>query len=239
MSFRDLGRRNSAPPENYPRKNGDIGLSNSYHRQRERKKIPPKLQQNLNSKSSNSICGSRDIVNNGESSYHPMYNGDMYSYNPTNFTQEELQRLRVQQREEEYAISVMREREEELRDIHRKMHVVNEIYQDLGEVVDQQQNQIDAIEGQFATAAQNTKRGLNRLEKANEKSNKSSDISAGENSDNKEKCAGKYFTLDSIRRGASIAAGEISAKISAAGKMVSLCSTGSASYVHGVDFEKR
>ncbi|KAL7450879.1 hypothetical protein ACHAXS_000238 [Conticribra weissflogii] len=133
----------------------------------------------------------------------------------------------------------MREREEELRDIHRKMHVVNEIYKDLGEVVDQQQDQIDAIEDQFANAALNTERGLNQLEKANKKSNKSGDNSNGKNSDKKETCAGKYFTLDSIRRGASVAAGEISAKISAAGKMVSLCSTGSASYVHGVDFDKR
>ena len=36
----------------------------------------------------------------------------------------------------------MRQCEEELKKIHQKMHVVNEIYKDLGEVVGEQQDQI-------------------------------------------------------------------------------------------------
>lgn len=75
----------------------------------------------------------------------------------------------VQQREEEYAVRVMQQREEEMRDIRRKMHAVNEIYKDLGEVVDQQQEQIDRVEDQFGGAADATRRGLELLEKANTK----------------------------------------------------------------------
>ena len=78
----------------------------------------------------------------------------------------------VQQREEEYAIQVMQQREEEMRDIHRKMHVVNEIYKDLGEVVDGQQEHIDNVEDQFSGAAEQTRRGLEQIQKANNKGSK-------------------------------------------------------------------
>ena len=83
------------------------------------------------------------------------------------------QRL-VEQREEQYAMEVMRQREEELKEINQKMHVVNEIYKDLGEVVDEQQDQIDELEGQFGRTADQTKRGLDQLEKANRRGNKRS-----------------------------------------------------------------
>jgi hypothetical protein len=80
-----------------------------------------------------------------------------------------VQSLVVQRREEEYAIRVMQEREEELMDIHRKMHVVNEIYKELGEVVEGQQERIDEIETKFGGAAEQTRRGLEQIENANKK----------------------------------------------------------------------
>lgn len=82
------------------------------------------------------------------------------------------QSLLVQQREEQYAQQVMQQREDELRDIHKKMHVVNEIYKDLGEVVDEQQDDIDRVENKFGEAAMATQRGLEQLEKANSRTNR-------------------------------------------------------------------
>ena len=78
----------------------------------------------------------------------------------------------IQQREEEYALKVMQQREHELLDINRKMHVVDEIYKDLGEIVGgQQQETIDALENQFEKVEMSTRRGLEQLEKANKKYN--------------------------------------------------------------------
>ena len=80
-----------------------------------------------------------------------------------------VQSLMVQRREEEYAVRVMQQREEELMDIHRKMHVVNEIYKELGDVVEGQQEHIDEIENKFGGAAEHTRRGLEQIENANKK----------------------------------------------------------------------
>jgi hypothetical protein len=140
-----------------------------------------------------------------------------------NATNTDKHQLRVsQQREEDYAIQVMREREEELRDINRKMHVVNEIYKDLGEVVDGQQEQIDTIEDQFGRGSDNTKRGLEQLEKANSKGKKKSDaIQDGEETEGQDDC--QFFSLKYVQN-----------KISSIGKMVSVCGgAGSASYSLG------
>lgn len=78
----------------------------------------------------------------------------------------------IQQREDEYALQVMQQREGEIKDINDKMNVVNEIYKDLGEVVEGQQEHVDRLENQFGNAAQHTQRGLEQIEKANIKANK-------------------------------------------------------------------
>ncbi len=79
-------------------------------------------------------------------------------------------RLLIQQREEEYALKVMQQREHDLLDINRKMHVVDEIYKDLGEIVGgQQQETINALENQLERVEMSTRRGLEQLEKANKK----------------------------------------------------------------------
>jgi hypothetical protein len=106
-----------------------------------------------------------------------------------------VQSLIVQQREEEYAIQVMEQREEELRDIHRKMHVVNEIYKELGEVVEQQQDQIDQIEVEFEGAAESTRRGLEQIEKANKKRERRKDERDGEGGDGDGPDKAKQFFL--------------------------------------------
>ena len=63
----------------------------------------------------------------------------------------------------------MREREEEIRNINRGMHQVNEIYRDLAHIISSQQDQIDTIETQMEESRANAEQGLKQVEKANEK----------------------------------------------------------------------
>jgi hypothetical protein len=133
------------------------------------------------------------------------------------------QSLMVQQREEEYAIQVMQQREEELRDIHRKMHAVNEIYKDLGEVVGQQQEQIDEIENKFGEAAESTRRGLEQIEQANSKKRerrKDRGEVEGEDGDGGPDKATKFFVFRYLSKTVS----EIS-------KLLSVCGSGSVDLV--------
>ena len=73
-------------------------------------------------------------------------------------------RLSVQRLNEE----IMREREEEIRNINRGMHQVNEIYKDLAHIVGSQQEQVDNIEVQMEESRANAEAGLEQVEKANE-----------------------------------------------------------------------
>jgi t-SNARE complex subunit (syntaxin) len=63
----------------------------------------------------------------------------------------------------------MREREEEIRNINRGMHQVNEIYKDLAHIVGSQQEHVDSIETQMEESKTNAESGLQQVEKANEK----------------------------------------------------------------------
>jgi t-SNARE complex subunit (syntaxin) len=71
----------------------------------------------------------------------------------------------------------MREREEEIRNINKGMHQVNEIYKDLAHIVGSQQDQVDSIEGQMEEAKQNAEKGLQHVTKANEKADSACTIS--------------------------------------------------------------
>mmetsp|Transcript_44853 Transcript_44853/g.136980 ORF Transcript_44853/g.136980 Transcript_44853/m.136980 type:complete len:386 (-) Transcript_44853:415-1572(-) len=73
----------------------------------------------------------------------------------------------VAQREEEYATTMMREREEEMQKINNQVHTVNAIYKDLGQLVHSQQEQIDQLEANLETSKDNTQQGLEQLEEAN------------------------------------------------------------------------
>ena len=64
---------------------------------------------------------------------------------------------------------IMREREEEIKNINRGMHQVNEIYKDLAHIVGSQQENIDTIETQMEESRANAEQGLKQVEKANEK----------------------------------------------------------------------
>jgi len=129
----------------------------------------------------------------------------------------------------------MQQRETELRDINRQMHAVNEIYKDLGEVVEQQQDQIDEVEDKFAGAADATRRGLEQIDKAKVKSERKGWRNRGK-SDEEEKGGGvrvdkrKQFLLFHL----------LSKSASEVAKMVSVCGgSGSASYVAGESWTKK
>lgn len=81
--------------------------------------------------------------------------------------QQRLQQLQLE--EDRLHEEIMREREEEIRNINRGMHTVNEIYKDLAHIVGQQQEQIDIIENQMEDSRVNAESGLKQVEKANEK----------------------------------------------------------------------
>lgn len=63
----------------------------------------------------------------------------------------------------------MRERQEEILNINRGMHQVNEIYKDLAHIVGSQQDQVDSIETQMEDSKINAEKGLEHVTKANEK----------------------------------------------------------------------
>ena len=67
----------------------------------------------------------------------------------------------------------MREREEEIRNINKGMHQVNEIYKDLAHIVGTQQEQVDQIETQMEEAKTNAESGLSQVQQANDKYNSS------------------------------------------------------------------
>ncbi|KAL3785879.1 hypothetical protein HJC23_008767 [Cyclotella cryptica] len=209
MSFRDISRRSgNGTPTPPKRRLSDRNAGAEY-------------SPALGRLSQNSFRKSALQASNDGFPYKTPYGGESSDsrFNSQIASRDEssLHQLRVQQREEDYAIQVMREREEELRDINRRMHVVNQIYKDLGEVVDQQQEQIDVIENRFGMATDNTRRGLEQLEKANAKHStqaKGNDDVENE-TEAQDKC--QFFFVKYVQQ-----------KISSLGKMMSVCG-GSAS----------
>ena len=71
----------------------------------------------------------------------------------------------------------MREREEEIRNINKGMHTVNEIYKDLAHIVGSQQDDIDTVENHMEDANKTAEAGLKQVQKANEKADSSCIIS--------------------------------------------------------------
>ncbi|KAL7461450.1 hypothetical protein ACHAXS_001874 [Conticribra weissflogii] len=82
--------------------------------------------------------------------------------------EEEYRLKQIQIQEDRINEEIMKEREQEIRNIHKSMYQVNEIYKDLAHLVDTQQEGIDQVETQMEGAKENTKEGLKHIEKANE-----------------------------------------------------------------------
>lgn len=95
--------------------------------------------------------------------------GDQQNMSPEALEQQQQLQIQMQIQEDRLAEEIMREREEEIRNINRGMHQVNEIYKDLANIVGEQQHHIDTIETQMDDARANAQAGLKQVEKANEK----------------------------------------------------------------------
>jgi len=90
-----------------------------------------------------------------------------------NTLQMEQERFQIQLQQDKLQEEIMREREEEIRNINKGMHTVNEIYKDLAHIVGSQQEQVDQIENQMEDARNNAESGLEQVQKANDKYNNS------------------------------------------------------------------
>lgn len=79
--------------------------------------------------------------------------------------QEEQQRQAVE-REEEYNVQFIQEREEDIKDINKKVNQVNEIYSDLAGLIDGQQDLIEKIDVNIEDSHAHTKAGFDNYEEA-------------------------------------------------------------------------
>ena len=215
MSFRDFSPKSSASKRGLPVE----GSNNNGQRQ------PSPLQNRSTSASNNRPIPMQhfDSLQYSRSKSDSTYQNHFSpSYIDNIGLNNDESSLLIQQREEEYAMQVMQEREGELKDIHYKMNVVNEIYKDLGEVVSTQGEQIDQLETQFGRAAESTRKGCEQISKANIKASKKVGKKGGEeegtsSSDKRQ----QFFLFRYLQKSAN----EIS-------KLVSVCGgSGSANYV--------
>jgi t-SNARE complex subunit (syntaxin) len=106
---------------------------------------------------------------NPTSPFFGMYPSNGEDNNNTDIVQQHQQLQQIQIQEDRLQEEIMREREEEIRNINRGMHTVHEIYKDLAHLVSQQQHDIDTIETQMEDSHTNAQQGLQQVEKANEK----------------------------------------------------------------------
>eukprot|EP00555_Chaetoceros_dichaeta_P012647 CAMPEP_0198254454 /NCGR_PEP_ID=MMETSP1447-20131203/4747_1 /TAXON_ID=420782 /ORGANISM="Chaetoceros dichaeta, Strain CCMP1751" /LENGTH=263 /DNA_ID=CAMNT_0043940497 /DNA_START=21 /DNA_END=812 /DNA_ORIENTATION=- len=83
-------------------------------------------------------------------------------------------RLQMQIKDDRINDEIMREREEEIRNINKGMHQVNEIYKDLAHIIGSQQEQVDEVEEHMERANESAEAGLKQIEKANTKASTSS-----------------------------------------------------------------
>ena len=68
--------------------------------------------------------------------------------------------------DEEYYNCLMDEREQDIMDINKNVHLVKDIYVDLGKLVGEQQEQVDDIENQISASLLDTENGVDQLSKA-------------------------------------------------------------------------
>lgn len=83
------------------------------------------------------------------------------------FNQESM-KFQLQLQENRLAEEIMREREDEIRNINKGMHQVNEIYKDLANIVGSQQTDIDTIETTMEESKVSAEAGLQQVTKANQ-----------------------------------------------------------------------
>mmetsp|Transcript_13661 Transcript_13661/g.25703 ORF Transcript_13661/g.25703 Transcript_13661/m.25703 type:complete len:362 (+) Transcript_13661:150-1235(+) len=78
----------------------------------------------------------------------------------------QVEKLRQEHRDDEIQLQLMRERESEIADINQKVYKVNEIYKDLAELINGQQDLIDKIDISLEESNGYTQAGINNYEEA-------------------------------------------------------------------------
>mmetsp|Transcript_24681 Transcript_24681/g.36236 ORF Transcript_24681/g.36236 Transcript_24681/m.36236 type:complete len:260 (+) Transcript_24681:37-816(+) len=94
-----------------------------------------------------------------------------------NAGEEERLAMQMQLQQDRLNEEIMREREEEIRNINKGMHTVNEIYKDLAHIVAGQDEQIGQIATDMEGAKVNAEQGLSHVQKANERASSQCTIS--------------------------------------------------------------
>mmetsp|Transcript_20265 Transcript_20265/g.63696 ORF Transcript_20265/g.63696 Transcript_20265/m.63696 type:complete len:292 (+) Transcript_20265:95-970(+) len=79
---------------------------------------------------------------------------------------EERVQLQVAMQEEAINDAILQEREDEIREINRNVHKVNEIFRDLANLVDKQQHEVDQISELVEKSHQHAEKGLDQVQKA-------------------------------------------------------------------------
>uniref|UniRef100_A0A7S3JXJ1 t-SNARE coiled-coil homology domain-containing protein n=1 Tax=Aureoumbra lagunensis TaxID=44058 RepID=A0A7S3JXJ1_9STRA len=74
--------------------------------------------------------------------------------------------LQVAMQEEAINDAILREREEEIREINQSVHKVNEIFRDLALIVDKQQTEVDQIGDLVEKSHNHAEKGLDQVQKA-------------------------------------------------------------------------
>ncbi|CAM9337528.1 unnamed protein product [Ectocarpus sp. 12 AP-2014] len=82
--------------------------------------------------------------------------------------QVQQRRERVQMQEEAINTAIIQETEEELQQINKSLYKVNEIYRDLANIVEQQQEAVEEIETNTEGAHARAQEGLVQVQKAND-----------------------------------------------------------------------
>jgi t-SNARE complex subunit (syntaxin) len=78
---------------------------------------------------------------------------------------EETSQVQVSTHDAAINEDILREREEEIREIHQTVSKVNEVFKDLAEIVNDQQHEIDAVQSMIGRSHQHAQSGLQQVEK--------------------------------------------------------------------------
>ncbi|KAJ8604302.1 hypothetical protein CTAYLR_002535 [Chrysophaeum taylorii] len=79
---------------------------------------------------------------------------------------DERVQLQVAMQEEAINDAILREREDEIRNINQSVHKVNEIFKDLATLVDKQQEDVEQISEHIEKSHQHAEKGLDQVQKA-------------------------------------------------------------------------
>jgi hypothetical protein len=167
--FRSIKKRNDPQKEMFEKMNHNVGQKYGYIS--ENLDYREKYNQNVTTRTDKIIQRNHSNERNENNNSHRYHDeGNLQNIEQTRHDgfqmYEERQCLSADQREDEYAIQLMRERENEIININQKVHTVNEIYKDLASLVQGQQDLIDQIDKNLENAKVDVKNGVQNYTEA-------------------------------------------------------------------------